>query len=420
MTRKLWLVLALAGCVPVENAEITEALSPGIVQVTSFGSNPAGLRMWKYVPANVPPNAPLVLALHACSQQAADYVNAGWNGIADKYGFYVVYPEQTTTNNALTCFNWAGSNTNPLTGENDPANLTRGEGENLSIKQMVDKMKADYSIDASRVFITGLSGGAAMTALMLATWPDVFAAGATFAGVPYHCTTNKNQVYSPCLTPGNMLMPSQWGDYVRMADSGNMAWPRISIWQGSKDSVVNPDNTQELMKQWTNVHGLTQTPTVMDMLDGQPHSAWKDGSGQIVVETVSVTGMDHGTPVDPKNGCGTAASYILDVGLCSSLEAAKFFGIVGPSATDGDGGVSNPTGDGGKTGPGCTCDDGGSSGGGGGGGGGGSGGSSGGSTGKPKPCVAGGCDLAAGDIDGVAIAMLLAAVALLLARRVWR
>ena len=88
------------------------AAAGSIVQVTSFGSNPGGLRMWKYVPPGMPAHAPLVLALHACSQQAADYVKAGWNELADQYQFYVVYPEQTTVNNGLTCFNWAGSNSN--------------------------------------------------------------------------------------------------------------------------------------------------------------------------------------------------------------------------------------------------------------------------------------------------------------------
>jgi poly(hydroxyalkanoate) depolymerase family esterase len=388
------------------------AFALALTQVTSFGSNPAGLRMWKYVPQSMPQDAPLVLALHACSQQAADYENAGWNALADQYKFYVVYPEQTSSNNALTCFNWAGNNTNPLTGQNDPANLTRGQGENLSIKQMVDYMKSTYSIDASKVFITGLSGGAAMTALMLATWPDVFAAGATFAGVPYYCTTNKNEVYMPCLTPGRNLTPMQWGDYVRMGDSGFTGqWPRVSIWQGSKDSVVNPDNTNELMKQWTNAHGLTQTPTVTDTLAGQPHQAWKDANGRIVVETVSVTGMDHGVPIDAKHGCGTAAPYILDVGLCSALEVAKFFGIVADSATV-DGGV--PASDDGGASD-CTPCDAGSAGGGGSGGSGGGGGSG----SKPKPCVAGGCAFG-GDLDPVSVLMLLAAAALLVARRAFR
>ena len=51
---------------------------------------------------------------------------------------------------------------------------------------MVDKIKADFSVDSSRVFVTRFSGGGAQTALMMATWPDVFAAGATVAGIPYN------------------------------------------------------------------------------------------------------------------------------------------------------------------------------------------------------------------------------------------
>ena len=135
-------------------------------------------------------------------------------------------------------------------------------GENESIKQMVDQMKADYSIDGKRVFLSGLSGGAAQTALMLATWPDVFAAGATFAGIPYYCTINKNQV-STCLNPGVTQTAKAWGDLVRNAfPSFTGPWPRIAIWQGTADSVVNPANQTELMKQWTDVHGIPQTPTV--------------------------------------------------------------------------------------------------------------------------------------------------------------
>ena len=65
------------------------AQAQALTQVTDFGSNPGGLRMWKYVPSGMPQNAPLVLALHACSQQAADYVKAGWNTLADQYKFYV-------------------------------------------------------------------------------------------------------------------------------------------------------------------------------------------------------------------------------------------------------------------------------------------------------------------------------------------
>ena len=407
-TSTLLVVAALAASPSLARAQ-------ALVQVTDFGSNPGGLRMWKYVPAGIPQNAPLVLALHACGQQAADYVKAGWNPLADKYKFYVVYPEQTTTNNALTCFNWAGNNTNPLTGENDPANLTRGMGENMSMKQMVDKMKADYSVDGTRVFLSGLSGGAAQTALMLATWPDVFAAGATFAGIPYYCTTNKNMV-TTCLNPGITHTPKEWGDLVRNDFSSYTGpWPRIAIWQGTKDSVVNPNNQTELMKQWTDVQGIPQTPTSSDTVGPGVARDIYAKNGVPVVEVLKVANMDHGVPVDPKNGCGTAAQYFNDVGVCGAAVVAADWGLTGP-ATTGDGGV----GDGGGAGGGGT-------GGGAGGGGGGTGGTGGwggggnwvtpgaGDMGAPKSAC-GGCS--AVGADAVAGALPIAFVLLwLLARR---
>jgi len=386
----------------------TVLLLATLVQVTAFGSNPGGLRMWKYVPAGMPQNAPLVLALHACGQQAADYDKAGWDALADQYKFYVVYPEQTTANNALTCFNWAGNNTNPVTGDNDPANLTRGMGENESIKQMVDQMKADYSIDGKRVFISGLSGGGAQTALMLATWPDVFAAGATFAGIPYWCTTNKNQV-TTCLNPGVSHTPAEWGDLVRKDFPGYSGpWPRIAIWQGTKDSVVNPANQTELMKQWTNVHGIGQTPTSSDTVaTGVARDVYADASGAPVVEVLRVANMDHGVPIDAKSGCGTAAPYVLDVGVCSAAILAADWGLTGAAST-GDGGAGSGGGGGGGSG---------------GAGGGGSGGWCGGggnwitpgaSTGKTS---CGGCSATGSDAAAGALPILLVLAALLLRRR---
>ena len=85
-------------------------------------------------------------------------------------GFVLLFPEQTQANNPKTCFNWFL-----------PGDIARDRGEALSIRQMVEKTIGAYGIDRSRVFVTGLSAGGAMTAVMLATYPDVFAAGAIFA-----------------------------------------------------------------------------------------------------------------------------------------------------------------------------------------------------------------------------------------------
>jgi hypothetical protein len=48
------------------------------------------------------------------------------------------------------------------------------------------------------------------------------------------------------------------------------------------------------------------------------------------VETYTITGMGHGTPVDPGSGetqCGTAGAYLLDVNLCSSWYIGRFWGL---------------------------------------------------------------------------------------------
>ncbi len=98
--------------------------------------------MFIYVPDNVSQNAPLVVSLHGCLQDAETYSNAGWKELADKWKFYLIFPEQNTNNNAYQCWNWFKSEDN-----------RRGYGESKSIIEMIDYMKANYSIDGSRIYI---------------------------------------------------------------------------------------------------------------------------------------------------------------------------------------------------------------------------------------------------------------------------
>ncbi|MBI1890354.1 MAG: PHB depolymerase family esterase [Burkholderiales bacterium] len=293
-------------------------------QVTSFGSNPGNLQMFKHVPASMPANAPLVVALHGCTQAAIDYEKAGWSQLANTHKFYVLYPQQQSGNNSNKCFNWF-----------EPGDLARGGGEALSIKQMVDNMKANHSIDANRVFVTGLSAGGAFTNVMLATYPDVFAGGAPMAGIPYKCATTMSAGFT-CMS-GSDKTPSAWGDLARSGYSGYTGRkPRVSIWQGSSDTTVQPMNGTETVEQWTNYHGIDQTADVSDSVLGYPRKVYKDASGNALVEYYSITGMAHGTPVDPGTGtqqCGTAASYILDKDICSSYWIGQFWGIIGGGST---------------------------------------------------------------------------------------
>lgn len=302
-------------------ASVTQPLET----VSSFGANPGNLNMYRYVPASMPKNAPLVVALHGCTQKATDYEATGWSALAEKQKFYVVYAEQTTSNNPVSCFDWYGKYNTP----SDKTNLTRGKGEPESIKEMVDKMKADFSIDPARVFVVGFSAGAAEAAVVLADWPDVFSAGAIESGIPFDCPSTSNGDVFNCMSPGKDLTPSQWGDFVRSAYSAwKGPWPRVSIWQGSKDTTVAPMNEQELVDQWTNVQGIGTTPSATETVDGQKRARYLGKDGSVAVEAWTIDGMQHGVAIDPSHGCGTAGAYAIDEKICSTTHIAEFFGIM--------------------------------------------------------------------------------------------
>jgi poly(hydroxyalkanoate) depolymerase family esterase len=123
-------------------------------------------------------------------------------------------------NNQNACFNWF-----------EPDDTVRDRGEALSIRQMIGAMIARHSIDRSRVFVVGLSAGGAMTAAMLAAYPERFAGGAIVAGVPYGCadTVAKGLQY---MKPGIDQTPAEWQRRVRNLAGGEGRVPPVSIWHG--------------------------------------------------------------------------------------------------------------------------------------------------------------------------------------------
>ncbi len=298
--------------------------SAGFEPVANFGDNPGALHMYRYVPAGMPAGPrPLVLALHGCTQTAQAYRSAGWEGLADEHGFYVVYPEQDPNNNPARCFNWAGE-------YSDPTNLRRGEGENASMISMIEQMHSDFDIDRGRVFISGMAGGGAQTALMLAVWPDVFAAGATIAGIPFNCTTEYARV-STCLSPGIPREPAEWARVVyEAAPEYHGPYPRVAVWHGTNDAFVSLTNQNELVEQWTTVNGADAVADEQIDEGGHTRQLYRDDAGNVVVESWTIAGAGHGQFVDSASGCGgPGGSYVLDVGVCAAREIAHFFGITG-------------------------------------------------------------------------------------------
>ena len=243
---------------------------------------------------------------------------AGWSTLAKRYGFALLMPEQQGSNNANTCFNWF-----------NPGDVARGRGEAASIRQMVARMVADHKIDPRRIYVTGLSAGGAMTSVMLAVYPEVFAGGAIIAGLPYGIASNVREAL------GGMMQSTsrpagKLGDLVRKASKHKGPWPKVSVWHGSADRTVNPGNANEIVKQWLDVHGLPSAPMSAGDVDGHPREVWWNADGETVVESYTITDMAHGTPLGLAGNderYGAEGAFLIEAGISSSYHIANFFGL---------------------------------------------------------------------------------------------
>jgi poly(hydroxyalkanoate) depolymerase family esterase len=329
----------LVGCSEPPDTPLTE--------IQEFGSNPGELRMLKYLPTaqvtgrslesargSAEPNEvpvdgkagtkdrALVVALHGCMQSAAEYAeDSGWIRLADRWDFLLLLPEQRRSNNLTRCFNWFS-----------PENHRRDIGEALSIRRMVDRMQRDHAIDAQRIYVTGISAGAAMTLALVTVYPEVFAGGAPLAGIPFGCADGLISGLKCMLNPPDKGA-AEWGTAVRAATSHTGPWPRISVWQGGADSAVDPDNATAIVHQWTNTHGIDTAPEQEDKPKGHLHELYRDSNGRVLVESHRIDDMGHGVPVDPGPGedqCGTVGKFFPDVDICSGAHIARFWGLHQP------------------------------------------------------------------------------------------
>ncbi len=297
---------------------------PELTENLQFGTNPGSLQMFTYIPSGLPESAPLVVVLHGAVQTADDYAyGSGWVTLADRHGFALLFPQQRRSNNPLNCFHWYRCR-----------DTERGQGEARSIWQMIESMSVDLKTDRRSIFITGLSAGGAMANVMLATYPEIFAAGGIIAGLPYGVATTVHEALR-CMSPGAERTGEDLGDRVRAASSHTSQWPRISVWHGDADTTVTSLNSGETVKQWLNVHGLSKQPTFIEDKDGCRRQVWCDGGGERRVERYDIAHMDHGTPLEPGDQgskCGRSGSYFLDVGISSSWLLAKFWGLLDEGA----------------------------------------------------------------------------------------
>ncbi|HEU5356808.1 MAG TPA: PHB depolymerase family esterase [Actinocrinis sp.] len=322
--RRITKALAAAGAAAAFTAmTVVTGLTPSasaasLVQVTNFGNNPGGAQMYVYVPTSATAHPAILLALHGCGGTGPGfYSGSEFASLADRYGFIVIFPSAEQQAGFGNCWDtWSAA-----------AKVRGGGSDPVSLVSMINYTEQHYGGDANRVYVTGSSSGGMMTDEMLALYPDVFKAGAAYMGVPFDCFANAAD-YPPgsskC-TGGSMTRTAQeWGDEVRAAYPGyNGPRPPIQLWHGTADTLVPYQLLQEDIKQWTNVFGLSQTPTSTDTpVSGWTRWRYADASGKVDVEAYSIQGAGHSLP-----SSGMAAYAI------------HFFGLDG----SGSGGTPSPT-----------------------------------------------------------------------------
>ncbi|HZT53048.1 MAG TPA: PHB depolymerase family esterase [Gaiellaceae bacterium] len=347
--------------------------------ITGWASGvPSTISMYEYVPAKLAANPPVLVVSHYCGGTAAGVFGEAQGGgivaAADQYGFLMVFPQ--TSNNC-----WDVGSTASLTHD--------GGGDTQAIAEMVKYAIARHSADPNRVYATGTSSGAMMTEALLAVYPDVFKAGAEFSGVPAGCWavsySASNQWSGPCASGQVTHTPQQWGSLVHAMYPAYSGYrPRVQLWHGEADTTINFNDQTEAIKEWSDVLGLTTTPTTADTVTFNnhmwTHQTWRDACGFTVLDAWSETNGPHGTdanldaayvipflgldkagPIDPEVAqCGDAGSPgsagASDAGAGGAGDAAGRSsgggggGGTGSGGNSGDGGGAGSNGGAGSSG----------------------------------------------------------------------
>lgn len=296
----------------------TAGLGGSLTEMSGFGSNPGNLLARSFIPPGLRRAAPLVVVLHGCTQNAASYDGgSGWSQLAKRDGFAVLFPEQQRANNANLCFNWYL-----------PGDARRDHGEARSIAQMVKHMIALHGLDQSQVFVTGLSAGGAMTSVMLASYPELFAGGAVIAGLPFATANSLPEALERMRGQGSPTRKAL-ADRARASAPHTGRKPSLSVWHGTHDTIVDPGNASVIVDQWRDLHGVGGALGAVENVGRHRREVWLDASGREIIERYDIRGMSHGTPLDTRgsDAVGLAGPHMLEAGICSTQRIAAFWGL---------------------------------------------------------------------------------------------
>jgi len=278
---------------------------------------------------------PLVMLLHGCTHGAEDMAEiSGMNEVAEANRFLVVYPEQSRLANLMKCWNWF-----------HPKHQTREAGEPSILAAVVHQVCSTHNVDPDRVYVAGVSAGGAMAPILAATYPDLFAAVAVFAGTEFKAATNVSEGFAAMKRGGPD--PVRQGQLAFEAMRGGLARKQkrrmpVIVFHGTEDSTVNPVNADQVIAQWrkTNACLATQSPNIEFTLSEKVVSGevpedyayrkyiYTDQAGCLLMEKWLVQGLGHTWSGSPK-----ASKYGDPKGPNASAEIWRFFCEAGSNST---------------------------------------------------------------------------------------
>ncbi len=275
--------------------------------VSGSFTNAAGTRGYKlYIPSDLDKKlVPLVVMLHGCTQNPDDFAaGTRMNKLAEEGKFFVLYPEQSNGANMQKCWNWFQA-----------GDQLRDRGEPSIIAGITHQIAATQPVNTRRIFVAGLSAGAAMAVVMGETYPDLYAAIGVHSGLPYGAARDMPSAFQAMQGGG----PSQ----------GVSRVPTI-VFHGDRDSTVNQRNGQQVLRRWVtpepDVAGANAKPLVTVKKGQVPNghsytrSTYQDADGRPVAEGWSIHGAGHAWAGGDPRG-----SYTDSRGPDASAEMMRFF-----------------------------------------------------------------------------------------------
>lgn len=237
-----------------------------------------------YVPAELPHNAPVILALHPSQgdgmrmRRATAYV---FDRLADEHGFIVAYPDgyERHWNDCRSAGSYAA---NQL--DIDDIQFLR---------MLLAYLETEYAVDADSVLAFGLSNGGHMSyRLALEASGGVTAAAAIAAGMP----AKENMDCAPAGEAVAMLIVNGTDDPINPYDGGEVAlFGRF----GSRGQV---ESSLDSARYWAALAGHTHEPMQLRLPDTVPEDesvamlmAWS-GAGGPDVSLITVYGGGHTIP----------------------------------------------------------------------------------------------------------------------------